>query len=112
MLTRANSYGKLRARERDTVFSLSDFAEPGDSFRNFITGESFTVPDADDDGRFWIHDSVVEDQPDTGMPFGDATVGIVDEDAGGVIVYVHESNAPVILQALRASMVDSQHENV
>jgi hypothetical protein len=46
------------------------------------------------------------------MPFGDATVGIVDEDAGGVIVYVHESNAPVILQALRASMVDSQHENV
>jgi len=34
------------------MFSLQDFAEPGDSFRNFITGESYTVPeDVDDEPR-------------------------------------------------------------
>jgi hypothetical protein len=86
------------------MFSLSDFAEPGDTFRNFITGESYTVPSegSDPEFRYWLHDTVVDDQPDVPMPFGDATVGIVDEDAGGVILYVHESNAPTILAALRA----------
>jgi len=53
--------------------------------------------------RFWIHTSVTEDQPDIGMPFGEATVGIVDEHEGGVVLYCHEASAPSILKMFRRS---------
>lgn len=52
--------------------------------------------------RYWIHDSVVEDQPDVGMPFGKDTVGIVDEDEGGVFLYLHKNSAPNVMAALDA----------
>lgn len=51
--------------------------------------------------RYWIHDSVVEDQPGVSMPFGADTVGIVDENEGGVIMYVHSSNAFSVLTAMQ-----------
>lgn len=51
--------------------------------------------------RYWIHTSVVEDQPNTGMPFGNDTVGIVDEEEGGVVLYAHKALAPAILNALQ-----------
>lgn len=54
-----------------------------------------------EDQRFWIHTSVVEDQPEVGMPFGDDTVGIVDEEEGGVFLYVHKDNAQTILDTLK-----------
>lgn len=47
--------------------------------------------------RYWIHDTVA----DVGMPYGENTVGIVDEMQGGVILYVHEGNAQSVLAALR-----------
>ena len=53
--------------------------------------------------RYWIHDTLAEDQPDVPLPFGDATVGIVDEDQGGVFLYVHESNAQAMLLLLRSA---------
>lgn len=59
-------------------------------------------------GRYWIHDSLTEDQPDIGLPFGDETVGIVDEQAGGVILYLHQSRAQAILDALRANEGDDE----
>lgn len=54
----------------------------------------------DADNRFWIHTSVVEDQPDVPMPFGDDTVGIVDEEEGGVILYCHKDSAINIIEAI------------
>jgi hypothetical protein len=84
------------------MFSLKDFCEPGDEYVDFATGERTVIED-EADGRYWIHDTVVDDQPDVGMPFGDATVGIVDEHEGGVILYCHESNAPMLLNALRVA---------
>ncbi len=56
-----------------------------------------------DASRFWIHDSVIEDQPDTGMPFGADTVGIVDENEGGVILYLHKDSADQVIESLRAA---------
>lgn len=50
--------------------------------------------------RYWVHDSVVDDQPDVGMPFGLSTVGIVDEERGGVLLYCHRDEAPDILDRL------------
>jgi hypothetical protein len=47
--------------------------------------------------RFWVHDSVVQDQPDVGMPYGGDTVGIVDEEEGGVILYCHRDSAAAII---------------
>ena len=59
--------------------------------------------EARDASRFWVHDSLAEDTPDVPLPFGEATVGIVDEDEGGVILYVHEGNAIRIIEALRSA---------
>lgn len=56
-----------------------------------------------DRDRYWVHTSVVEDQPDVGMPFGDDTVGIVDEDEGGVILYAHKDHADALLAALQSA---------
>lgn len=56
-----------------------------------------------DTERYWIHDTLAEDQPDVPLPFGTATVGIVDEDQGGVFLYVHESNAQATLLLLRGA---------
>ncbi len=56
--------------------------------------------DEEEQTRFWIHDSVVEDQPEVGMPFGKATVGIVDEVEGGVLLYMHKDTAPIVLDML------------
>ena len=54
-----------------------------------------------DASRFWVHDSVVEDTPDIPMPFGADTVGIVDDDEGGVILYLHKDSADGVIEALR-----------
>lgn len=54
-----------------------------------------------DASRFWVHDSVVEDTPDIPMPFGADTVGIVDDDEGGVILYLHKESADGVIEALR-----------
>lgn len=63
-----------------------------------------------DNQRFWIHDSVIEDQADILLhaPFGTETVGIVDELEGGVILYCHKDAAPGILRLLMigANVVD------
>jgi hypothetical protein len=40
----------------------------------------------------WIHDSIMFDTPEYAV-FGEDTYGIVDEDQGGVIAYVHRDNA-------------------
>ena len=54
--------------------------------------------EADDGPRYWI-----DDNPDE-KPFGEHTLGIVDEDAGGVIAYVGtEELAQTMLKALRAA---------
>ncbi len=53
--------------------------------------------------RFWVQDSVVEDTPDIPMPFGADTVGIVDEDEGGVILYLHKDSADAVIESLRAA---------
>jgi hypothetical protein len=47
------------------------------------------------EARFWVDDS-----PGT-TPWGAATVGIVDEESGGHILYCHETNAARILDGLR-----------
>lgn len=62
------------------------------------------VGDVDAAERYWIHDTLAEDQPDVPLPFGDNTVGIVDEEQGGVMIYVHEGNALEVLAILRASV--------
>ena len=86
------------------AFSLRDFCEPGDTYADLTTGERYTVGSAEIPARvdrFWIHASVVEDQPEVGMPFGGDTVGIVDEEEGGVFLYVHADNADAILAVLQ-----------
>lgn len=46
--------------------------------------------------RFWA----VTDPPQ--RDFGDKTVGIVDENEGGIVVYVHDGNALRVIEAFRA----------
>lgn len=50
--------------------------------------------------RFWVLDLPV-DGTEHAMPYAADTVGIVDEDTGGVIAYVHSLNAERMLRALR-----------
>jgi hypothetical protein len=60
---------------------------------------STTVRDVENDGsRFWICDT--DDQ----KPFGAETVGVVDEEQGGIVVYVHQINAVAVLDAFRATV--------
>ncbi|MGV8847519.1 MAG: hypothetical protein ACOH1Y_14880 [Propionicimonas sp.] len=57
-------------------------------------GATGTQPD-----RFWISGP---EGPERNL-FGDeTTVGIVDEQEGGIIAYIHEANAPRLIEALRA----------
>lgn len=72
--------------------------------------DKFTHIDRDDvkDGaRFWttdatdIIDTLGSDLTEDELPYGKDTVGIVDENEGGVIAYCHKDTAPAILDALR-----------
>lgn len=63
-------------------------------------GEIFDM-ETESEPRFWALDVTIED----GHPqaYGSDTVGIVDEEAGGVILYCHELNASRIIAALIAA---------
>ena len=50
--------------------------------------------------RYWGMDANPEDGH--AQPYGTDTVGVVDEEAGGVILYCHRLNEDRILAALRA----------
>lgn len=55
---------------------------------------------AEDDVRFWI---LNQDQSNSvvALPFGDPTLTIVDEDAGGIVAYVNDyMMANMIVNAL------------
>lgn len=67
-----------------------------------------------EDPRYWIvYDPPIPTGHETGqrsavgmrfgLPFGTDTVGIVDEDSGGIIAYVHETNAQRVVEALMAA---------
>lgn len=53
---------------------------------------------------FWVHDSLVEDFPGDTFPYGKDTVGIVDDRAGGIILYTHKDSAKMILDALEGAL--------
>ena len=48
--------------------------------------------------RFWVTDGTES----MIRPFGPDTVGVVDENEGGVVAYVHADNAQRLIDALRA----------
>lgn len=50
--------------------------------------------------RFWICPLDNEADELAPYPFGGDTVGIVDEEEGGIIAYVHQDTAPRIIRAL------------
>ena len=60
-------------------------------------------PAVEDDERFWTV-SPDPDVPGHVTPYGAETVGIVDEEEGGVILWTHQNNAARILAALRAQV--------
>lgn len=69
--------------------------------------ERETGRDVENDGsRFWIC-TLDRDMPGYAL-FGsedfEATVGIVDEVAGGIVAYAAEENAEAIVEALRARL--------
>jgi hypothetical protein len=51
-----------------------------------------------EDSRYWV-----DDNPDDKSTWGAYTWAIVDETQGGIIAYVHASNAGLILSALRTA---------
>jgi hypothetical protein len=51
--------------------------------------------------RYWINTSVADDFPEQAV-FGPRTVGIVDNETGGMIAYVHEDNAGRVMAAFAA----------
>lgn len=52
----------------------------------------------DGEGRFWIHDDP------TDRPYGEDTLGIVDEKGGGIIAYVGSWNlAELLITLLRTT---------
>ena len=54
--------------------------------------------DIENDGsRFWSIDVFEWTEP-----FDGSTVGIVDENEGGIVVYCHENNADRVIEAFRA----------
>lgn len=56
-----------------------------------------------DGSRFWVNDpqSTRDGLDGAEPPFGDETVGIVDDNEGGVVAYVHSENAARLVEALR-----------
>lgn len=52
----------------------------------------------DGEGRFWIHDTP-EDQP-----FGEHTLGIVDEEEGGIVIYTNDwDRAELLIELLQTT---------
>lgn len=51
--------------------------------------------------RFYIDDSVNTDNPLLAV-YGHDTVGIVDNEAGGIILYCHMANAEMIIESIIA----------
>ncbi len=59
--------------------------------------KSDELRDVDNNGsRFWV-----ADPPGKYLPFGEETVGIVDENEGGIVAYVHANNAERTIEAFR-----------
>jgi hypothetical protein len=48
--------------------------------------------------RFWS----TEPPDDDPGPFGSDTLGVVDENEGGIVAYVHRDNADRVIAAFRA----------
>ena len=65
-----------------------------DGLVDAVTGESLD----DTYQRFWVMDI----EPDQPRPYGEDTRGIVDEDQGGIVMYVHKDSVYTTLNTLRA----------
>lgn len=58
------------------------------------------TPTVNSELRYWAMEAEIRDGHV--QPYGSDTVGIVDEEEGGVILYCHRGNEDRILSALRA----------
>lgn len=93
----------------DPTLALDSLAEAFTALDGWLTNGGFLPTDwaqsvpperEEEDPRYWV--LIAEGADGHVEVFGTGTVGIVDEEQGGVIAYAHEANSGRILRALRA----------
>jgi hypothetical protein len=84
---------------KDSTWSQLAFEDP--TVTDIPIGAEPVDPPEDEARYYW--DTPADGDNDTNEPYGAQTVRIIDQEAGGVIAYVHRDTAPDMVATLNAA---------